>query len=357
MSENSIINGCLRVYRFLLLLYPREFRGAVGLNVEEAFRDRCREDYRSSGVRGLLRLWLRTLRDVATNATGERIEALGDVETNDWIYGRRGKREVTNMDSLNQDFRFAARRLLKQPALTLVIVLTLALGIGANTAIFSVVNAVLLNPLPFPDPDELLRVRSTDEQRRRILSASYPDYLDWRARNETFENLAAFSTQSLTMTGQGPAEVIDAEMVSENYFRTLGVAPARGRDFLETEGVVPDSDPVVLLSDRFWRGHFGADPDLIGKPLTLNDFPYEVVGILPPGFQGFSSQADAWVLMSMRDTMSPSLRQYDFLGDRQIRWHSVIGRMRVGVSQAQAPGGSGGCRQPACGRVSRDERA
>ena len=116
MSEKSIINGCLRVYRFLLLSYPREFRGAVGQNVEEAFRDKCREDYRSSGLRGLCRLWVRTLRDVATTATGERIEALGDVEVNDWIYGRRGKREVTNMDSLKQDFRFAARRLLKQPA-------------------------------------------------------------------------------------------------------------------------------------------------------------------------------------------------------------------------------------------------
>jgi predicted permease len=183
------------------------------------------------------------------------------------------------MNTMFQDLRYGIRILSKSPGFTAVAVLTLALGIGANTAIFSVVNGVLLNPLPYYQPDQLIALYSRDPNFTQS-SISYPNYLDWVRGNHSFSALAAFRSDDFNLTGMGEPERLPAEMVSAGFFSLLGVRPVIGRAFTAAEDQV-GAAPVVVMSEGLWKRKFGSSPDALGKTLTLNGMAYTIVGVVP----------------------------------------------------------------------------
>jgi putative ABC transport system permease protein len=184
-----------------------------------------------------------------------------------------------------QDVRYAARSLRKSPGFTLVAAVTLALGVGANTAIFSVVNAVMLRPLPFSNPDALVRLWESDpEHGRPTFALSHPNFLDWRAEARSFQNMAAMTNGTFTLTTGSEAESVRGLNVTATFLTTLEVAPVIGRNFSAEEDR-PGGDRVAILSHAFWQRAFGADANIIGRPITLNSQPHTVVGVLPPSFQ------------------------------------------------------------------------
>ena len=184
-----------------------------------------------------------------------------------------------------QDFRYALRQLRKSPGFAAVAVLTLALGLGANSAIFSVIDAVLLRPLPFHAPSSLVVVKPTEPGRRDEIGVSYPTFLDWRAQNHVFEGLSVFRQDDFTLTGRGePAHVIGA-VVSANLFSVLGVVPAIGRDFIPGEDQPIGTGLPIILSHSLWQNRFGSDPKIVGQSLTLSGQTFAVVGVMPVSFQ------------------------------------------------------------------------
>lgn len=233
-----------------------------------------------------------------------------------------------SFESIWQDVRYACRALRKAPAFTIVAVFALALGIGGNTAIFSLVDAVRMRALPYPHADRLVvlwgNVMRAKVERR---GASYPDFVDWRAQASSFDAMAAFDTTGMTLTGVSEPDRLTVEPVSAPYFSLLGVDAARGRTFLAGEDVVPDKVAVAVLSDGLWKRRFGADPQVIGHPIILNARPYTVVGIMPPGFKGLSDLADLWI---------PFVMSGSGLQNRGSRGFQVLGRVKAGVSIAQA---------------------
>jgi len=235
-----------------------------------------------------------------------------------------------------QDIRFALRILMKRPSFTIIAVLTLALGIGANSAIFSVVNTVFLKLLPYDEPERLVVLRGQNPITKNTLSVSYPDYLDWRDQNTTFERMAAVGGADLILNTNDGAEPIRGKLVSAEYFQVLGLKAATGRVFLSEENQTPDSHPVVVVGHRLWQLRYGSDPTLVGRNIRIDGVPFTVVGIMPEGFRGFAGGADMWVPMMMHDTINPSLRQYDIVGARHIRWPRVIGRIKPTVNLEQA---------------------
>jgi len=188
------------------------------------------------------------------------------------------------MDSIIKDIRYGVRGLLKRPGFTAIALVALALGIGANTAIFSLVHAVVIRPLPFPDPDRLVWVYGNIRNGGSRASVSPPDFLDYRSQNKTFEQFAASGTQPLAvnLTGSGEPERLFASAVSGNYFDTFGITPAIGRAFtLDNEK--PGSDQVTVLSHAFWQKRFGGDPNIVGKTITLDSRSYQILGVMPAG--------------------------------------------------------------------------
>jgi putative ABC transport system permease protein len=188
------------------------------------------------------------------------------------------------------DIRYGLRQLWKHPAFTVIAVLTLALGIGANTAIFSVVNAVLLKPLPFPAPDQLIAVGMTDTRQKSqtdLNSLSYPDFFDFRDQNRTLASSALYRDRSFAMTSEEGATSLRGEKVSAEFFDVLGIKPQMGRGFVrddEQGGGGPGGFKVITSHD-FWQKHFGADPNVLGRTVMLDRRPYTVIGVMPPGFQ------------------------------------------------------------------------
>jgi putative ABC transport system permease protein len=239
------------------------------------------------------------------------------------------------MRTLLQDMRYGFRVLAKRPGFTAVAVLALALGIGANTAIFSVVNAVLLRPLPYKEPERLAVVWETVSQAGQEMNkrneVAMGNFRDWRAQNQVFEQLAALSYASVNMTGIAEPERIQGAVVTTNLFQVLGVEPAAGRSFLPEEEKV-GGPRVVVLSQGLWQRRFGADPTLLGRTLTLNGNQFTVVGIMPPAFQlqfPSSMQVDMW--LPMRIDASDT--------DRQAHYLYVLGRLKPGASIEQAQAG------------------
>jgi predicted permease len=233
------------------------------------------------------------------------------------------------MEVLGLDLRYAARTLRKSPGFTLVATLTLALGIGANTAIFSVVDAVILRPLPYAEPSRLVElwgnVKRAQVERR---GASYPDYVDWRDQSHSFEGMAAFSDMNGILSGDEP-ERLTGEMVSQAYFGLLGVRAALGRTFRPEEDQSPQRDAVLILSDSLWKRRFGGDPAIAGRAVRLNDREFYVVGVMPPWFRGITDSADFWMPFMMAGTAQD-------LAERGTRSFPVLARLRTGVPAAQA---------------------
>src|SRR5262245_50545298 len=185
------------------------------------------------------------------------------------------------MRTLIRDLHYGARMLLKKPGFTLVAVITLALGIGANTAIFSVVNAVLLRPLPYKDSQQLVWVWEVQAKQAQT-HFSPAEFLDYQAQNQSFTEMAAYRLMPLTLTGAGEPEQLDGLIVTANFFSLLGVPPERGRIFQAEDGRA-GAPRVAVISHDFWQQRFGGDANLIGKPLVLSGEPVTLVGVMPPG--------------------------------------------------------------------------
>src|SRR5260221_9628 len=191
------------------------------------------------------------------------------------------------MGTLAQNLRYAIRTLRNNPGFALVVVLTLALGIGANTAIFSVVYSALLRPLPYREPGKLYHFeesRIQNDNSTNGAQASYPDYLDWKRTAKSVQSFAGYSGDAFTLSANGEPKNTFALQVTPNFFSTLGVRPALGRDFLENEMQVEDDPHVAILTDAFWRTELGADPNILVRVIHLNDKPVTIVGVLPREF-------------------------------------------------------------------------
>ena len=228
------------------------------------------------------------------------------------------------MNRLWQDLRYGARVLAKRPGFTAVAVLTLALGIGANSAIFSVVNAVLLRPLPFNEPERLIRLWETFYP-SGWGSVSVPNLKDWREQNDVFSGLVAFQTSSFVLQSAVYPERVSAANVSADFFEVLGVPTQSGRGFFEGEDQ-PGRQHIVVLSDQLWKRNFGAAPGIIGQSLSLSGEKYTVVGVIPPGFRYPSRLTELWV------PLVPQANQTN----RGTHWLQVLGRLKPGVTIDQA---------------------
>ncbi|HKQ74107.1 MAG TPA: ABC transporter permease [Blastocatellia bacterium] len=253
----------------------------------------------------------------------------------------RDARGLRWLEDLLQDLRYGLRMLVKNPGFTLVAAITLALGIGANTAIFGLVDAALLRPLPVVEaPDQVVTlIRGTDAW----ATISYPDYKVLRERNEVLSGLALYTQTQISFGNGARSEVALGSLVSANYFDTLGIKPAVGRTFLPEEDHTPGAHPVVVLSNGFWRSRFNSDSSLIGQTVVLNSQRFTVVGVAPAGFDGESPpmKVNLWVPVMMASALimpPPWERQIpqDLLGDRRHETFSAIGRLKHGVSIAQA---------------------
>ena len=225
------------------------------------------------------------------------------------------------------DFRYALRQLVKAPSFTIVAIITLALGIGACTAIFSVVNTVLLRPLDYPDPDRLVILRETQLPKFPEFSVSPPNYLDWEKQTKSYEYIAAYTGASLNLTGEGEPQRLVGVKATAHYFDVMGVKPAMGRLLLPEEDAV-GKNHVVVLSHGFWQRVFGGAPDVVGRSIQLNGEPYQVVGVAPYGF-GIASKVDVWTPMAF----TPDERANDARGGHYI---NVMGRLKPGVTFASA---------------------
>ncbi len=243
--------------------------------------------------------------------------------------------------TLLQDLRYGLRQLARNPGFTLAAVLTLALGIGANTIIFGLVNGILLRPLPIQGADRVVALFATDRQSGNTRGVSYPEYLDYRDRSGVFEGLAAQQGAPISLGGGGRAEVVWGEIVSENYFDVLGLRPTIGRTFTARDASGPGSDPLAVLSHRLWRRRFGGSQDVIGKTLDLNGHPFTVVGVAPERFTGtrkFGFWPDVWVPMQMHAQVMPGSGG-DLLNDRGSGWLQAFGRLAPGLDRGAADAG------------------
>ena len=259
----------------------------------------------------------------AAEARRQALIKLGGLEQVKESYRDRGG--LPAIETLIGDLRYGARMLLKQPGFTLIAVLTLSLGIGANTAIFSIVNAVLLRPFPYQAPERLVILQ--EHYSAGGFSPSYPNFVDWREQNTVFDSIVAVRTnESFNFTGSGEPERMQGRLVSAEFLSTLGVKPLAGRDFLAEEDR-PGAAPAAIISYGFWQRRFGKDPSIIGKQLTLNNQSYTVVGVTPPDFQ-YAAEADVTVPIGL------SAERFRLRG--RDPGTDVVARLKPDVSEQQA---------------------
>jgi putative ABC transport system permease protein len=229
------------------------------------------------------------------------------------------------MDTLLKDIRYGLRSLLRRPGFTAIVVVTLALGIGANTAIFSVVNALLLKPLPYQNPDQLVWIGEVSAQRKEDMVPG-AHFLEWSEQSQTLERIAVYSNGNLTLTGAGEAERLDSGRISTGFFPMLGVQPLLGRNFL-TEEDRPGGNRVAIISHSLWQRRFNNDRNTIGRSISLDDNSYTVVGVLPPDFR-FFQPVEVWVPLAL----DPQQER----GNQQITILSAIARLKPGITRGQA---------------------
>jgi putative ABC transport system permease protein len=235
------------------------------------------------------------------------------------------------MSAIWQNLRYATRILAKNPGFTLVAVLTLALGIGANTAIFSVVYSALLRPLPYDHPGQLVTIGEGRIQNKgneaQSANSSNPDFQDWKKTAKSFQAIAAYGFDAFTLAGNGEPKNVFATQITPNFFRMLGVKPAFGRDFVDGEDT-GDGPHVVMITNGFWRSDFGGDPGVIGRTIRLDGKPAIIVGVLPANFEFAPSNSfPLWV---------PMHASGDLLTRRSLRWLNVVARLAPGVTMQQA---------------------
>ncbi len=242
------------------------------------------------------------------------------------------------MGSLTHDVRYAVRTLLKTPAFTMVVVLTLALGIGANTAIFSLTDQLLLRLLPVKAPQQLVMFENPGPFQGRSNNRntfSYPMYRDFRDRNTVFDGIVASFTPSLTLTVDGEAERVNGELVSGNYFDVLGVRPIAGRTLTPDDDRAANGSQAAMISYGYWMRRFAGDRRVLNRSIGLNGYPMTIVGIAPPGFFGIAigQSSDVFVPVTLKSQMTPT---WDDLENRRSRWLVLMARLKPGVSTVQA---------------------
>jgi len=296
----------VRAYRLLLRMLPFEFRGDFGGEMEDVFRDQRADALRRRGVAGLFALWSETILGIFRMAPREHLAIL------------------------RQDVRYALRLMAKEPGYVAIAVIILALGIGANTAIFSVLNAVLARPLPYGHGEELMQVQQVAPKATiSEMQFSVPEIADYRRLNRTFEELAEYHSMVFTLLGQGDTERVRTGVVSAGFFRMFGVTPALGRDFRASDEQ-SNSPPVLLMSHEYWRRK-GSDPDIVGKVFRMNDREHTVIGVLPPMPQ-YPNENDVF----MTTAGCPFHSAPGFVSNREGRMMKLFGRLKPGVTPEQA---------------------
>jgi predicted permease len=278
----------------------------------------------------------------ATEARRDALMRLGGVEQTKELYHDRKTLPV--LEVFMQDLRYGLRMLRKNPGFTAVAVLSLALGIGANTTIFTVVNAILLSALPVRDLPRLVQMDTVDSKtlvtqaRSEKLEMSYPNFQDYRRENQVFTDLAAFMPTAVTWSGGAEPRQVQAQLVSATYFDVLGIRPAQGRFFMPDEDTKPNGNDVAVLSYALWANKLGSDPGIIGKPLIFDARPYTVIGIAPRGFRGtltFFSPEQVWIPTSMKDQVLGG-KEKDYFNERRFLSVNTFGRLKPGLEMSAA---------------------
>ncbi len=245
-------------------------------------------------------------------------------------------------ETLLQDLKYSARVLRKNPVFTAIAVLSLALGIGANTAIFSVIDAILLKPLPVAEPDRLVAIYHREVRQGRLSSVSYPDYKYYRDHNAVFSGIAAYLRIPVVLRVKEDAGQVSAELVSPDYFSVLGIQPVLGRGFAAGEGRTKGVDAVVVISHRLWQERLGADPGIIGKQLAVGTGQFTVIGVAPRDFKGvvldWGKPPEVWIPATMYEEAVPAFRPFDVLNAWGMQSFLAVARLRPGatVQKAQA---------------------
>ncbi len=307
-----------RTYRTLLRLFPAEFREEYGEDVLQLLRDRHRELASSPcGVRAIF--WIRAAADLVLEAAAERSQL--------WIRKRRrnARKKGSGMfDGLRQDVVYALRTLARTPGFTALTIVTFALAIGANTAIFSVLNDVLLEPLPFGNPGRLVAVWETSAVERIDKSdTSAGLFLDWLEKNQSMKDLTGWTWDSVVLEGDFETEALNAVLVYPNFFSVLELDPLFGRSFATDDAAKGTRGKVVIVSHALWRDRLGADPGIIGKTLRIDGEAHEVVGVMREDVAAPDSSADLWIPYSFESPIRWERHQRRFI---------VYGRLREGVS-------------------------
>jgi putative ABC transport system permease protein len=306
----------LRLIALLGVIVPRRLRADWRQEWEAELR------YREALLADWDRLDWRNKFDLLARSTSAFWDAL-------WLQPSRLE------DEMLQDVRFGWRMLCRSPIISLVAVFSLTLGIGANTAIFCVINALLLRPLPYRAPEQLVKVfqAQPDQAKGGLASVwSYPRFQILKDQNQSFSAVAPFSQGASNLTGTDAPEQLQIEMVSAGYFPLLGVEAAVGRTFTSDEDGSPGANLAALLGYGLWQRRFGGDPQVIGKTIEFDEHAFTVVGVLPPGFRGQDGTADAWVAM----TAAEVLRYKGSLTNPRNYWFQVVARLKPGVTLAQA---------------------
>jgi predicted permease len=287
-----------RYYQMLLLLYPASFRAEYGEEMRAVFARRLRD---AAGLPGVAWLWIAAF-----------FETLWDAA-------------AVHSDILRQDLRYTARTLGRTPGFTLTAILVIALGVGANTAAFSVTDFVLIRPLAFPEPDRLVKLWENVPQYSRM-ELSPANYRDWKRMSRSFESMGAFTTQPVNLVGQGEPERIDAAAVTADLLPTLGVQPLMGRLFTAAEDQ-PGAAGTVILSYRMWQSEFGGDAEIVGRRLNLDGSPSTVIGVMPREFSFPVSDTRLWIPAALPEALYQ---------DRNNNFIEGVGRLKPGVSMEQA---------------------
>ncbi|HKQ62354.1 MAG TPA: ABC transporter permease, partial [Candidatus Polarisedimenticolaceae bacterium] len=270
-------------------------------------------------------------------ARRQAVLKLGGIEaTRESVRERRG---LPRLESLGQDLRYALRVLRRNPAFTAVGVATLALGIGANAALFSVLDAVLLRPLPFAAPQRLVRVDSLIDRTTEVGGVCYPDFEDWRAQNRVFSQVAVYAARGFTLAGSGEALRLRGAAASSELFALLGVEPLLGRGFVaadERPGAVNGTD-VLVLGHGLWRRQFGGDPAIVGRTVELDHRPFTIVGVMPAGFQFpiETEPIELWTTLAV-DGHTASPDEQPMTAQRGVHYLQAIARLKPGVALAAA---------------------
>ena len=300
-----------RLFRALMRAFPVDFRADHGHAMEQTFRAQRREAHEGGGTTGLVRLWLDALRDVCTTAPGEHAAIL------------------------RHDIAYAFRALRRAPVFAASAVLTLAFGMSAMSSMFTIVNAVMFRPLPVDHPEQLISISHSTGSPYGL---SFRDLQDLRAENTVLADAIGYAPRPAALNAGDGTERIGLEVVTDNYFSMLGVHPAVGRLIQPNEGRARGDAPVMVLAYDYWRTRFGLDPSVVGRPVRLNGRPFTIIGVVSELFTDTESlvRIAAYVPAWMMDDLSPVPATSSILDDRGFRQFTVLGRLKPGVSLAEA---------------------